>query len=216
MRLVIFGVSNMLGHILDCAIALQLEPSLIVMNVPEVIRPRTRSVHDRLKLLEKPPLVVMLKDFAPRDGECYFVGTTAPDRRQLVEDIERRFGIRCCNLVHPAAVVSPHASLATGVYISAHSSVGPGAEIGEQVYIGAKVHLAHDTIVEPYARILSGSNVAGHTRVGYGATIGMGATVIEELEVGREATVGAGAVVIEDVPMGAVVAGVPARILKPK
>jgi sugar O-acyltransferase (sialic acid O-acetyltransferase NeuD family) len=216
MRLVIFGVSNMLGHILDCAFALELEPSLIVINVPEVVRPRTKSVHDRLRLLEKPPLVVMLEDFAPRDGECYFVGTTAPDRRQLVEELEARFGVTWCNLVHPAAVVSPHASLASGVYISTHSSVGPGAEIGEQVYIAAKVHLAHDTIVEPYARILSGSNVAGHTRVGYGATIGMGATVIEELEVGREATVGAGAVVIEDVPAGAVVAGVPARILKPR
>jgi acetyltransferase-like isoleucine patch superfamily enzyme len=92
--------------------------------------------------------------------------------------------------------------------------VGPGAEIGEQVFIGAKVHLAHDVVVEPYVRILSGSNVAGHTRVGYGATIGMGATVIEELEIGAEASVGAGAVVIEDVPARAVVAGVPARILK--
>lgn len=214
MRLVIFGVSNVLGDILDCALAMGHEPSLIVMNAPEIVRPRTKSVHDRLALLQNPPPIVELEEFAPRDGECYFVGTTAPNRQQLVEEIRSRFGITCCNLIHPAAVVSPHAKLASGVYISEHSSIGSGAEIGEQVFVGPKVRLGHDTVVESYARIFSGCNVAGHTRVGYGATIGMGATVLEELEIGPEAYVAAGAVVTRDVPARVLVAGVPAEIKK--
>ena len=214
MRLVIFGVSNVLGYILDCAIALNLEPSLIVMNTPEVVRPRTKTVHERLALLKKPPAIIQLKEFSPRDGECYFLGTTASIRWQLVEDIRSRFGITCCTLVHPAAYVSPSSTLASGVFIDANTDVGPGSRLGEHVFVGPKVHVGHDAIIEPYARLRSGCNVAGHTRIGYGATVGLGATVIEELEIGREAYVAAGAVVIQDVPARVLVAGVPAVIKK--
>ena len=214
MRLVIFGAGDVLGDILDCALAIGLEPSLIVMKTEEVVRPRTKSVYDRLELLKNAPRIVRLEEFAPRDGECYFVGTTAPSRRQFVGEIGSRFGIACCNLIHPTAVVSPHSKLARGISVSAHSSVGPGAEIGEQVLIGAKVRVGHDAVIGSYARILSGCNVAGHTRVGTGVIIGMGASVIEELEIGPEATIDAGAVVIDDVPAAAAVAGVPARIKK--
>jgi sugar O-acyltransferase (sialic acid O-acetyltransferase NeuD family) len=214
MRLVIFGVSNLIGHYLDCALALGLTPSRIVMNMPEVVRARTRSVHDRVKCLAQPPEIIQMEDFSPRQGECYFIGTTSPGRRQLVEDIRSRFGITCCQLVHPAACISPHATLAEGVYVSAYSVVGPGADIGEHAFISAQVHVGHDTIVEPYARLLGGCNVAGHVRIGRSATIGMGATVIEELEVGAEAWVAAGAVVLQDVPPRVLVAGVPAKLKK--
>ena len=112
MRLVIFGVSNLLGAIMDCALELKLTPSLVVMNVPEVLRPRTRSVNDRLRLFPAPPKIIDLENFTPQQGECYFLGTTSPSRRQLVEHIRSRFGITCCTLVHPMAYVSPRASLA--------------------------------------------------------------------------------------------------------
>ena len=44
--------------------------------------------------------------------------------------------------------------------------------------------------------------------------IGANAVVLEGVRVGRGAVVAAGAVVVEDVPAGAVVAGVPARVIK--
>ena len=48
-----------------------------------------------------------------------------------------------------------------------------------------------------------------------GVQIGAGAVILGAVLVGRGATVGANAVVIRDVPPGAVVGGVPARILRP-
>jgi maltose O-acetyltransferase len=44
--------------------------------------------------------------------------------------------------------------------------------------------------------------------------IGSGVTILPGVSVGRDAIVGAGSVVREDVPTGAVVGGIPARILR--
>jgi acetyltransferase-like isoleucine patch superfamily enzyme len=51
------------------------------------------------------------------------------------------------------------------------------------------------------------------TVVERGASIGSGAVVLGGLRIGAGALVGAGAVVTKDVAPGAVVAGVPARVL---
>jgi serine O-acetyltransferase len=50
-------------------------------------------------------------------------------------------------------------------------------------------------------------------RIGNRVTIGAGAKVLGGITVGDDAVVGAGAVVLSDVPPGAVVAGVPARVI---
>jgi acetyltransferase-like isoleucine patch superfamily enzyme len=50
--------------------------------------------------------------------------------------------------------------------------------------------------------------------VGFGADIGMNACLMPGVNIAAHAIVGAGAVVTHDVPEYAVVAGVPARIIK--
>lgn len=210
MRLVIFGASNLLGTILDCAIAAGLTPSHVVLNMPEVSRPRTKSIADLLARIPNPPRVIPLDQFSAGEGECYFLGTTAPDRQKLVKEIRSRFGITCCTLVHPSAHVSPFASLARGVFVGAGSVVGPGVELREHAYVGQKVSVGHDAVIDPYARLQHGCNVGGFVRVGWAATIGSGATLMHELVIGDGASVAAGAVVIKDVPERVLVAGVPA------
>ena len=50
--------------------------------------------------------------------------------------------------------------------------------------------------------------------IGDGSDLGVGSTILPGVTVGRGVQVGAGAVVAEDVPDFAVVAGVPARVLR--
>ena len=44
--------------------------------------------------------------------------------------------------------------------------------------------------------------------------IGVGARILGDVTIGRGATIGANAVVLQSVPAGAVVAGVPARVIR--
>jgi acetyltransferase-like isoleucine patch superfamily enzyme len=50
--------------------------------------------------------------------------------------------------------------------------------------------------------------------VRFGADIGMNASILPGVQVGAHSIVGAGAVVTHDVPDYAIVAGVPARIIR--
>jgi acetyltransferase-like isoleucine patch superfamily enzyme len=107
--------------------------------------------------------------------------------------------------------------------------------IGNHVWIGPQAYFdARDLVLEDYVGWGPGAKVLGssHTAepldvpiittnlqikpvfIGYGADIGVNATILPGVRVGAHAIVGAGAVVTHDIPEYAIVAGVPARVLR--
>jgi acetyltransferase-like isoleucine patch superfamily enzyme len=102
--------------------------------------------------------------------------------------------------------------------ISSHSFICEGVTIEDEVMIGHGVMFINDRF--PRATNAEGNLcteadwVIEPTVVGRGASIGSNATIMGGVTIGEAALVGAGAVVTRDVPPRAVVAGVPARILK--
>jgi sugar O-acyltransferase (sialic acid O-acetyltransferase NeuD family) len=214
-RLVIFGVSNILSDLFDCALANGLALGKVVVHHPEQIGKRDVALTDRLAALEPryaPPVVESLEDFLPQAGEAYLLGPTTPTRRALAKELHARFGLAFHRLVHPTAYVSPLAKLAPGVFVGANSVIAPGAELGAHVFVNRGVTIGHDTRIGAYSRIQPGSNLGGLSRIGEGVTIGIGATVVERLAVGDNAVIGAGAVVLEDIPANVLVAGTPATV----
>jgi acetyltransferase-like isoleucine patch superfamily enzyme len=108
--------------------------------------------------------------------------------------------------------------------------IGKGTWIGQQCFLhsaGGLVIGAHVGI-GPGVKILTSAHELGDTRVpilhqplrfapveiGEGSDLGVGAIILPGVRVGRGVQVGAGAVVAEGVPDYAVVAGVPARLLR--
>ena len=107
--------------------------------------------------------------------------------------------------------------------------IGNHVWIGPQAYFDARYLVIEDYVGwGPGAKVL-GSSHTGHpidipiiatevtikpVVIGYGADIGTNATILPGFHIGANAIVGAGAVVTSDVPEYAVVAGVPAKVIR--
>jgi sugar O-acyltransferase (sialic acid O-acetyltransferase NeuD family) len=212
--MVLFGISNMLSDIYDCAQELGKRITMIVVNMPEERRERTKDYATRLFQLEERPLITPLEDFVAQKDEEYFVVPTTPRKAALVEFLKNRHLLHFGQLIHPKSYVSRHAEIGEGVFIGANCTIGPGSILRNHVFIHNKVTVGHDSVLNEYVRLNPGSNIAGHVVISEGAMIGLGANVIEELVIGRRAVVAAGAVVTRDVEDYAMVAGVPAVVKK--
>lgn len=216
-RLVIFGASNILSDLFDCAIARGLAVAQVVTHLAEPDDERSVPLADRVAALAAHggvPQVLALDDFAPQPGQLYLLGPTTPTRAVLAGELVRRHGLRFTTLVHPSAYVSPLATLGEGVFVGANSVIGPGAVLDAHVFVNRGVTIGHDTRIGAYSRIQPGSNLGGLSRIGAGVTVGIGATLIERLVVGDGAFIGAGAVVTGDVEPHVLMVGVPARFKK--
>ena len=120
-------------------------------------------------------------------------------------------GIELVNAIHPAAFVSPTASIGSNVVVAARAAVGTEARLADSVIVNTSAVVDHECDLGEAAHVCPGAALAGRVRVGRGAFIGAGARVIQCRTVGVHATVGAGAVVIRDVLDDSTVVGVPAR-----
>jgi acetyltransferase-like isoleucine patch superfamily enzyme len=102
--------------------------------------------------------------------------------------------------------------------VSSHTFICEGVTIEDECFIGHGVMFTND--IYPRATRPDGSPQSEEdwkvvpTLVRRRASIGSNATLLCGITVGEGAIVAAGAVVTKDVPAGAIVAGVPARIVR--
>ena len=103
--------------------------------------------------------------------------------------------------------------------ISSHTFICEGVVIEDNVFVGHGVTFINDTY--PRATTAAGELqiesdwAVEKTFVRKGASIGSGSTILCNVEIGENAIVGAGSVVTHNVPPNVIVAGNPARILRP-
>lgn len=216
-RLVIFGTSNMVSDLFDCALANSLTLGKVIIDLPEDMGKRGVSLEERLDSLKKmctPPTIEHLDDFTPSAHEIYILGPTTPTRATLAQKLKDRFNLSFHTLIHPSAYVSPLATLSEGVFVGANSVIAPGVHLAEHVFINRGVTIGHDTHISAFSRIQPGSHLGSLSHIGHGVTIGIGATLVERLVIGDHAFIGAGSVVIQDVQANTLVVGVPAKIKK--
>jgi acetyltransferase-like isoleucine patch superfamily enzyme len=103
--------------------------------------------------------------------------------------------------------------------ISSHTFICEGVTIEDNVFIGHGVVFINDSY--PRATTPDGDLQTEkdwkveRTVVKTGASIGSGATILSNVTIGERALIGAGAVVTHDIPADTIVAGNPARVLRP-
>ncbi len=123
----------------------------------------------------------------------------------------RAAGLPVVSVVHPAAVVSPFATIGPGSAVFAGAIINPCASVGEGCIINTAASVDHDCVLEDGVHVGPGARLGGGVRLGRASWIGIGASVRHGIAVGAGATVGAGAAAVSDVPAGVVVLGVPAK-----
>jgi UDP-2-acetamido-3-amino-2,3-dideoxy-glucuronate N-acetyltransferase len=113
--------------------------------------------------------------------------------------------------------IQKNASVGERCKISSHTFVCEGVTIENDVFVGHGVMFINDR----HPRATAGGALQTEadwqvvpTTVKQGASIGSGAVIMCGVTIGERAMIGAGAVVTHDVPASAVVAGVPARLLR--
>lgn len=126
--------------------------------------------------------------------------------------------------VESGARIGKNCTLGQNVYIGRNVQIGnevkiqnnvsvyEGVVLEDSVFCGPSCVFTND--LTPKARFPKGRENFVKTLVREGASIGANATIVCGNTVGRDSMVAAGAVVTKDVPDGALVAGIPAKIVK--
>ncbi len=130
----------------------------------------------------------------------------------------RSLGYKTPNYIHPSVIIAPFVEIAEdGVYILQATQIMPYVKIERDVMISTGANIIHHSHLSQGTFVSNGVCFGANVLSKKYAYVGMGATVMTGVKVlGEDCLIGAGAVVIKDVPDNAVMAGVPAKVLKYK
>ncbi|QVM92805.1 acetyltransferase [Pseudomonas entomophila] len=144
-------------------------------------------------------------------GVAVAIGNNAVRRQKLTQ--LKDVGAMLATIIHPAAAVSPHASLGAGSVVLATAVVNPFAEVGEGAILNTGCSVDHDCRLGHCVHVSPGARLAGAVSVGDESWIGIGACVRQQIRIGAQVMIAAGAAVVGDISDNMTVAGVPARAL---
>jgi sugar O-acyltransferase (sialic acid O-acetyltransferase NeuD family) len=115
-------------------------------------------------------------------------------------------------LIHPSAVVSPHATIGAGCVVMANAVINAGARIGDAVIVNTSATIDHDCRLADGVHVSPGAHLAGGVDIGEASWVGIGSAIREGIVIGSDVIIGAGAAVIADIEDGLMAAGVPAIV----
>jgi acetyltransferase-like isoleucine patch superfamily enzyme len=105
------------------------------------------------------------------------------------------------------------------LFIEDNARIGTHARLYNfsPIFIGKNLLASHGlTLISASHEVETLANKSGPITIGQDVWIGINVTIVGPVKVGNNAVIGAGSVVLQDIPADAIVAGVPARIIRMK
>lgn len=133
---------------------------------------------------------------------------------EIRKKIAKNLSVEYSQAIHPSAIISSSVFIGCGTVVMQGAVIQADATIGKHSIVNTGASVDHDCKIGDFTHIAPHSTLCGNVTVGEGSWVGAGATIIPGIKIGKWCTIGAGAVVIKDVPDYAVVAGVPAKVIK--
>ncbi len=124
--------------------------------------------------------------------------------------------------IEPGALIRDKVKIGEKAVVMMGAVINIGAEIGDETMIDMNAVIGARAIIGKHCHVGAGAVIAGILEppgkvpvvIGNNVLIGANAVVLEGVKVGNDAVVAAGAVVTKNVPENAVVAGIPAKLIK--
>jgi acetyltransferase-like isoleucine patch superfamily enzyme len=125
-----------------------------------------------------------------------------------------RITIGARTVIYRDADITGQVSIGEDVFINRSAYIRPNVTIGDRVSLGPFVRLISDWHILGGPEWRKGPATYEPITVEAGAAIAAGVTVLANVTIGAGALVAAGSLVTKDVPPHAMVAGVPARLVR--
>ena len=126
-------------------------------------------------------------------------------------------GFQTLSFIHKTVHLDESTLLGDTVYILPSCNIMPFVDIGDNVMISMGVNIAHHVKIENGCFFSQGSNIGASIIIHEQAYVGIASTLMTGVKsIGANSLIGAGAVVIRDVPDNAIMAGIPAKVLRYK
>lgn len=127
----------------------------------------------------------------------------------------RQLGYCIPNYIHPSVIISEDVTIGSGCYILLGTTIMPYTVLKDYVMISMGVHVAHHNVLEEGTFLSTGCNFGASIVAHKYAYCGISSTIMTGIhELGENCLIGAGAVVVKDVEPNAIMAGVPAKLLR--
>ena len=125
-------------------------------------------------------------------------------------------GFRQTNVVAKSASLDEDLKLGLGIQIFQGSIIQTGTSVDDGVLVGSGAIVEHDVTLGKGAFVGPGAVILGGVVVEPFATVYAGAIILPGIRIGHGSVIGAGSVVRSDVTPDTLVAGNPAKIIRPR
>lgn len=115
----------------------------------------------------------------------------------------------------PCVAPLVHNTARVGAYVTIDAGAVRHTTIGARSWLLKKVHVGHDAVVGDDCELATGCIIGGHVVIGDRTHVGLGAVILPHRTIGKDCVIGANSTVTKDLPDGSIVAGNPARTIRP-
>ena len=160
-----------------------------------------------------PPILGSVEAYIPKDDDVFFCALGDCKYRRKYAEMVLSKGGTFISLIHPGAIVSPHARIGIGSIVSDWCTISNNVDVGDFTMIHSFVAIGHDAKIGAFNSIESYCFFGGYSQTGNDTTFHVRSSIIPHKRVGSNCSVGFGSVVMRNFGDGVHLFGNPAKKL---